>query len=218
MALAPFLLLVLILIIFCQCQSFQTIRGTGLRRSSLFAKAKSKVVRLPGARPQARDKVRVKLLKDVESGGFAAKKGDLVFVSSPMWLNKLQPEKLAILFTDDMVKLVEENRKRGIEHARNTLTDYAKQLASIGTVVVRMDAVTQQISHQQIAKAVRALHETKVAWEVKDLEVFEMAEGGEKGPLVTEIRRDGAFLLTLALSPDLPPVPMTLQVKQWADV
>lgn len=75
--------------------------------------ARTSTLRVAGA-PKGTDKIRVKLLDNVNAVG---KKGDIVLVSQTQWLNVLQPKKVAMQISDaQLAKMLHATQTTALKH------------------------------------------------------------------------------------------------------
>lgn len=161
--------------------------------------------------PKGSDKIRVKLLDNVNAVG---KKGDVVMVSRAQWLNFLQPKKVAVQITDiQLAKMQQEvqttSLKQDLEHKELfssisslpvlRLTHKAgpkTHLFGAVTAKTLLDSIKQNLpAHVQKCFVQKSITIRSIAERVTSANKGHAATGLAK----MEIRKVGLFEVTLQL-------------------
>eukprot|EP01039_Chlorochromonas_danica_P006946 gene6947-7686_t len=158
------------------------------------------------------EKTRVKLLTDVKDIG---KKGEIVFVSTVMYINALQAKKLAIKISDEEMQSILKIEKEKQEKALQVAQNYAMKLKDLPNFILKRKA---NAANRQLFGSVNTKHvedelrrlcpDTTLPWGNRHIGVTDLHEVNEDGSLgskVNEIRKVGKYIAMVRLHSDLPP-------------
>lgn len=178
----------------------------------------------PASKGVATDRLRVKLLEDMNGVG---KKGEITTVSRTMWLNVLQPRKRAVEVTDTQLKQLETDKISSAQKHKDELVALAEAIRNLSTLRVQRKTGPNQkmfgsVTSNNILEVVKSALPSRFdrLLKSKSVGIVSIAEGAAEGGQArkaehsagTDIRSCGVYTITLSLEHDFPPVQFSLHV------
>ena len=160
------------------------------------------------------DKIRVRLLKPVEGQG---KQGDTTIVSKALWLNYLQPKKLAVQVTDEQIAKEEADKAAAIANEVSNANSIAHHINNMRRVIIKrkMGATGQlfgAVTHKQLLDMIRAEFPSGAIsskhFRIED--ILQCNQSGNEADLKcdisindSEIKKSGIFKIIVSIYPQI---------------
>lgn len=167
----------------------------------------------------ASDKIRVKLLQDIEQG----KKNEIIMISKALFSNVLEPKKLAIKISDQQFEEINKQKQeeiiKEIENAAalaNILSE--TQNLEISKKVGAKGQLFGSVNGKAFAEHLRELHPSYAenVLSSKHFSIIDIKENANDNKIkiesLTEIRNAGSYKVTIRLHPKVNDITLNLNI------